>query len=149
MRTPTTILKARHAAAADFGDTSVWPEYRLEHPRLGSVPGKVFLGQELGLTGMEVSFGSLPPGVGVPFLHAHKQNEELYLVLSGEGEMQIDGAIIPLRPGSAVRVDPPAMRTLRAGSRAPLCYLVVQAKAQSLEQATSRDGILSDQPVSW
>jgi hypothetical protein len=41
------------------------------------------------------------------------------------------------------------MRTLRAGSRAPLCYLVVQAKAQSLEQATSGDGIVSDQPVTW
>ena len=36
--------------------------------------------QTLGLTGAEVSFNSLPAGVSVPFVHSHKENEEIYII---------------------------------------------------------------------
>ena len=52
---------------------------------LSTFEGKAFLKEVIGTTGMEVSFGSLAPGQSVPFFHHHKQNEELYIVLSGEG----------------------------------------------------------------
>lgn len=136
-------------SSADFGAPSQWGEHVLDHPRRGKVPGKVFLGQALGLTGMEVSLGALPPGASMPFLHAHKQNEELYVVLEGTGEMQVNGTVIPLRPGSAVRIAPEGVRCWRATGQVPLAYLVIQAKADSLEQATGSDGILPDQPVVW
>ena len=35
--------------------------------------------QTLGLTGAEVSFNNLPAGVSVPFVHSHKENEEIYM----------------------------------------------------------------------
>ena len=35
------------------------------------------LHDKLGLTGAEVSINTLPAGAGVPFVHAHKQNEEI------------------------------------------------------------------------
>jgi mannose-6-phosphate isomerase-like protein (cupin superfamily) len=85
----------------------------------------------------------------MPFLHAHKQNEELYIVLSGQGEMQADGEIVSLREGSAVRIAPSAWRCWRATGTEPMVYLVIQAKAGSLEQATGSDGLLTDQPVVW
>ena len=34
----------------------------------------------LGLTGAEISFNNLPAGAGVPFIHSHKNNEEIYIV---------------------------------------------------------------------
>ncbi len=136
-------------SSADFGAPSNWREHVRIHPRLGEVQGKVFLGVPLGLTGMETSFGALLPGESIPYLHAHKQNEELYVVLSGEGEMQVDGDIIQLRAGSAVRVAPSGMRSCRATGSEPMAYLVVQAKAGSLEQATALDGILGAQPATW
>ena len=34
----------------------------------------------LGLTGCEASYNVLPAGAAVPFVHAHKHNEELYVV---------------------------------------------------------------------
>ena len=40
----------------------------------------------LGLTGAEVSVDVLPAGGAVPFVHAHKANEEIYGVLQGRGE---------------------------------------------------------------
>jgi uncharacterized cupin superfamily protein len=48
-------------------------------------PGKYFIGKELGLTGCEVSLNRLPAGKGMPFVHTHKKNEELYIVLRGSG----------------------------------------------------------------
>jgi len=45
------------------------------------------LHDQLGLTGAEVSINNLPQGVSVPFVHSHKKNEEIYVVLSGKGNM--------------------------------------------------------------
>ncbi|HWQ08169.1 MAG TPA: hypothetical protein VN436_03645, partial [Holophaga sp.] len=80
-RQPEHLATGSTYGSADFGAPSQWGEHVLDHPRRGKVPGKTFLGQVLGLTGMEVSFGALAPGTSMPFLHAHKQNEELYVVL--------------------------------------------------------------------
>ena len=143
------IRQSSSFTAAEFGSPAQWREFILEHPKRGQVPGKTFLGQVLALTGMEVSFGSMLPGEGSPFLHAHKQNEELYLFLAGEGEMQVDGERIALRPGTAVRIAPAGARAWRATGAEALSYLVIQAKAGSLEQATAGDGVLPDLPLRW
>jgi uncharacterized cupin superfamily protein len=148
-RQPLQLLQSANVSAADFGSPAQWREFILNHPRRGEVPGKTFLGQVLGLTGMEVSFGSMLPGEGSPFLHAHKQNEELYVFLSGEGEMQVDGERIPLRAGTAVRVARDGQRAWRATGSEALAFLVIQAKTGSLEQATAQDGIVLDQPLAW
>lgn len=147
--TTPALTQATHFAAAAFGHPAQWRDYTFAHPRLGEVPGKIFLGQLLGLTGMEVSFGSMLPGESSPFLHAHKQNEELYLFLSGEGEMQVDGERIPLRAGTAVRVATAGNRAWRATGQETLTFVVIQAKAGSLEQATAGDGIRSDLALGW
>ena len=54
---------------------------------------RVELHDSLNLTGAEVSISNLPAGAGVPFVHSHKQNEEIYAVLSGRGTMVVDGDI--------------------------------------------------------
>jgi len=148
-RTPEQLVHATHFSAAGFGSPAQWREFTFAHPRRGELQGKTFLGEVLGLTGMEVSFGAMLPGETSPFLHAHKQNEELYLFLSGEGEMQVDGERIPLRPGTAVRVAQQGHRAWRATGQEPLAYLVIQAKAGSLEQATAKDGIALILPLAW
>lgn len=148
-RQPEHLCRENTFSSADFGAPSQWAEFVMTHPRLGEVPGKVFLGSVLGLTGMEVSLGALRPGQSIPFLHAHKQNEELYLILSGQGEMQVDGQVVPLRAGSAVRIAPAGLRCWRATGDEPLAYLVVQAKDGSLAQAAAADGVVPDRPVVW
>ena len=39
---------------------------------------RVELHNLLGLTGCEISINELPAKAAVPFVHAHKQNEEVY-----------------------------------------------------------------------
>jgi mannose-6-phosphate isomerase-like protein (cupin superfamily) len=135
--------------SADFEPPNRWSELVTPHPRLGEVRGKIFLGKFLNLTGMEASLGHLPPGRGIPFLHSHKQNEELYFFLSGTGEMQVDGVKIPIRPGTAIRIAPAGVRSWRNAGDEPMSYIVIQAKAGSLEQATGSDADVPSRPVEW
>ncbi|MDR3673496.1 MAG: cupin domain-containing protein [Holophaga sp.] len=141
--------QSTHFATAEFGSPAQWREHVLESPNGKKQSGKTFLGQVLGLSSMEVSFGSMLPGESMPFLHAHKQNEELYVILSGSGEMQVDGQRIPLHPGTAVRIAPAGLRAWRATGSEAMAYLVVQAKAGSLEQAAGKDGIRPDAELRW
>lgn len=103
--------------------------------------GRDEIGQELGLTGCEISFNHKPAGWVSPFLHSHKRNEEVYIVISGNGTFQVDDETIPLREGSVVRVAPDGIRAIHAGD-AGLMYLCIQAEQGSLTQCTKDDGVL-------
>ena len=71
-----------------------------------SAEARVELHDSLNLTGAEISINNLPAGTGVPFVHSHKQNEEIYAVLSGRGTMVIDGEAVELKAGDCIRVYP-------------------------------------------
>ena len=58
--------------------------------------GRVELHEKLGLTGAEISVNELPSGAGVPFVHSHKENEEIYGILAGKGKAVIDGETVEL-----------------------------------------------------
>lgn len=94
--------------------------------------GKAFLHDLLELTGCEISVSTMPAGVKLPFCHKHKQNEEVYIFLKGEGKMILDDKIVNVYEGSCVAVAPEINRTMEAIS--DLQYICVQAKAKTLEQ---------------
>ena len=70
--------------------------------------GRTELHDKLGLTGAEISVNTLPAGSSVPFVHFHRQNEEIYAVLEGKGKAVIDGESIDLKAGDWLRVSPTA-----------------------------------------
>ncbi|MFD0676725.1 MULTISPECIES: cupin domain-containing protein [unclassified Paenibacillus] len=112
--------------------------------------GKLFLKEPLGLTSMEVSLNQLPPGGEVPFYHKHKENEELYVFIRGQGQVQVDSDILEVTEGSSVRIAPQGVRTLRNTSETEdLCFIVIQAKEHSLTQWVMTDGIILEEPVKW
>lgn len=110
--------------------------------------GKYFIGQDIGLTGCEVSINCLPAEQSVPFVHAHKKNEELYMITSGSGTFFIDGEEFPVQEGSLILVLPNGQRALKAGEQ-DLYFICIQAQANSLEQATLKDGIIVETKASW
>ena len=110
--------------------------------------GKFMLGAELGLTGCEVSMNRLPAGKSVPFLHAHKHNEELYILVRGSGTFHVDGAEFPIAEGSVIRVDPAGERAWKAGDE-DLYFICIQTERGSLQQATRDDGIILESKASW
>jgi mannose-6-phosphate isomerase-like protein (cupin superfamily) len=107
------------------------------------------LHEELGLTGAEVSVNNLPAGTSIPFVHAHKQNEEVYIILKGNGQIYIDGEEFAVVEGDILRLDPAASRCVKADGGAPLSYICVQSRAGSLDAYTETDGILVEAKPSW
>ena len=110
---------------------------------------RVILRDTLSLTGAEISANRLPAGKASAFAHSHKRNEEIYLFTAGKGFFWLDGAIIPVREGSSVRVSPVCVRALKADESEPLSYFCIQVDEGSLVQATRADGIISDVKPQW
>lgn len=134
----------------EAGPLREWNAWSFKHPLFAKpAPGKLFLGEKLGLDGMEVSLNTLPPGRGVPFYHRHRRHEELYLVLAGQGEFQVDSERFAVKEGSAIRIAPAGVRTWRNTGDSPLVYVVIQATQGSLEQQGIEDGEVVDAQVHW
>ena len=95
----------------------------------------------LSLTGTEVSINNLPAGVSIPFVHAHTNNEELYIVLSGKGSLFVDGEEFLISEGDCLRVDPKGERCLKAADDSALRYLCIQSRAGSLQGYTMSEKI--------
>lgn len=143
----------KSAAAANFsavnvGKLSELGDYLLD---LGAVkiPGKVFGGAAVGVTGSEFSFQSFAPGTETGFLHTHKTHEELYFFLSGKGEFQVDGEIFPVGEGSVVRVAPAGRRSVRNNGSEALVMLCVQYRGGTFSAEDAADGDLLQEPVKW
>ncbi|MCW2959814.1 MAG: cupin protein [Thermoleophilia bacterium] len=58
---------------------------------------------------------TVKPNQASPFAHRHVEQEELYYVLDGSGELLIGETVQPIRAGDVVRITPSVVRSLRAG----------------------------------
>jgi len=86
-------------------------------PKFGLAPDMEarFPAGDLGLEATGVSLQRLAPNATQPFGHTHKTQEEVYLVLSGEGRVKLDDKIVELREWDAIRIGPNIMRAVSAG----------------------------------
>jgi uncharacterized cupin superfamily protein len=75
-------------------------------------------GAELGVESFGLQLLDLPGGFEdyPEHDHADDEQEEVYVVLRGAAELQIDGRRVPLEPGDMVRVDARARRKLYSGA---------------------------------
>ena len=112
------------------------------YTKIGKAEGaRTELHDRLGLTGAEISVNTLPAGASVPFVHAHKANEEIYFILSGKGKVIVDGEDIDLNEGDWIRIAPAGKRQFFASSDSPISYICIQVKAGSLGAYTADDAI--------
>ena len=103
---------------------------------------RVELHEKLGLTGAEISCNTLTAGSSVPFVHSHKQNEEVYYILAGSGKAVIDGEEVSLVQGDWVKISPKAERQFFASQDNSISYICIQVKENSLEGFTQDDAII-------
>ncbi len=104
--------------------------------------GRTELHEKLSLTGAEVSVNQLPAGASVPFIHSHKNNEEIYGILSGKGKAVIDGEDIELTEGDWLRIAPAAKRQFFAANDSEISYVCIQVKENSLGGFTADDAVV-------
>ena len=84
----------------------------------------------------------MPAGAGVPFVHSHKENEEIYGILAGKGKAVIDGETVDLTAGDWLRIAPAAKRQFFAADDSGITYLCIQVKENSLEHFTATDAVM-------
>lgn len=149
MKQIKTIETGANFSAADFGRLADIKDYVLHLGPDIKIPGKVFGGRAVGATGAEFSLQVFAPGQETGFLHTHKNHEELYFFLSGEGQFQVDGDVFPVGEGSVVRVAPAGRRSVRNNGTAPLVMLCVQYRADTFGADDATDGDILAEPVKW
>ena len=74
-----------------------------------------FANRELGLEKLGMSYQRFEPGYRLPFGHKHKQQEEVYVIVSGSARVKLDDEIVEVGQWDALRVPPETMRGFEAG----------------------------------
>jgi uncharacterized cupin superfamily protein len=69
----------------------------------------------MGARDVGVSLWRYSPGFRSPGGHRHREQEEAYLVISGSGQVLLDGEVFELRQWDLVRVSPEVVRAFAAG----------------------------------
>lgn len=112
--------------------------------KLNGFEGKQFVKDATGATSCEISFGTLPQGVSVPFFHSHRENEENYIILSGAGRFQVNDDVFDIEEGSIIRVATNCDRNIKCTSAQPMTYICIQAKEGSLGNYTASDADITE-----
>ena len=149
MKKVEKVASGANFAAVTVGKTEELNQYTLPLAPGVEIPGKVFVGGDLQATGAEMSFQQFAPGGSVGFLHTHKTHEELYIIVRGDGEFQVDGKIFAVGEGSVIRVSPDGRRALRNTGAEPMIMICVQYKADSFASSDADDGVILDAGVVW
>ena len=150
MKTVETIKTGKNFTAVSVGKLNEIKDYVLPMGDI-EIPGKVFVGQALQATGSELSFQVLVPNQDSGFLHTHKTHEELYFILKGKGEYQVDGEIFSVSEGSIIRVAPNGKRALKNTGKDEMLMLCIQYKANSFAENDSPagDGGILNEKLTW
>lgn len=107
-----------------------------------STQSRIELHEQLKLTGAEISINELPANISIPFVHKHKENEEIYLVLEGKGTLYIDKEEIEIKKADFFKITPEGERCIKASKTDPIRYICIQVKENSLNGFTQTDGII-------
>lgn len=65
---------------------------------------------------------TLEPGAATQ-RHYHRESEEIYYLVEGSGEMELDGERGSVGPGDAILIPPGAWHQIRADASGPLRFL--------------------------
>ena len=91
------------------------------------------------------------PGEEAGYWHAHAQIEELYVFLSGTGQMGLDGDVVDVTAGSVVRVGQGVWRTWRAPPDSPgqLRWLCIRAGGGPIAHMPDDSERDTERPAPW
>jgi quercetin dioxygenase-like cupin family protein len=88
--------------------------------------------RSLGLSAFGMNVVEIPPGERIPeHDETDRDQEEVFVVLSGSPTLMIDGDEHPLGAGTFARLDPPLRRTVVNDGDEPTTVLIVSAPQSS------------------
>ncbi|MEU8959516.1 cupin domain-containing protein [Streptomyces sp. NPDC048518] len=81
-----------------------------------------------------VEWACVPPG-GVSGEHRHTRTEEIYFILSGTGEIYLDGTAHPIAPGTLLLTGLGTVHGLRNTGDCDLAWLVIEMRSPRFSEA--------------
>jgi|TARA_B100000315_G_scaffold120298_1_gene110200 quercetin dioxygenase-like cupin family protein len=84
-----------------------------------------FLRKPLDLKSVGIGLIRFSAGRGHTCLHAHEEQEEIYIVISGKGTMEINGKNVQLETGDFLRISPKVKRALKASDSEEIIVICV------------------------
>jgi mannose-6-phosphate isomerase-like protein (cupin superfamily) len=146
----TTKVHRSEFSIIEIGQLSELSRYSFTIPNTTfELEGKLFIGELLGLTSSEISFNVMQPSVAMPFIHKHRENEEVYIIIKGLGQILLNDIVFEINEGSVIRVSPETERTIRNNSTSDLIFIVIQGKLNSIKSQQIDDGYSIEKQQKW
>ncbi|GAA3753639.1 hypothetical protein GCM10022240_03240 [Microbacterium kribbense] len=129
-----------------LGALNTWQDFAGERST-----GKHFVDKELSTQYLGMSANGIQPGEQAFGWHTHSQHEEVYVFLTGRGQMGLDDDVIDVQPGTVVRVGQDVWRIWRAlpDSPEPLRWLCIRSGGDTLAGIGHDGGRDSERPLPW
>jgi mannose-6-phosphate isomerase-like protein (cupin superfamily) len=134
----------RIAAMADYTVKNI-KEVEDQAPNFGLSPNLEarFARESLGLAEVGLSYQRLAPNYRMPFGHKQKEQEEVYVLLSGSARLKLDDDVVELKQWDLVRVPKEVTRNFEAGPEG-VEILAIGAPNTGLQDAEQLPGWWSD-----
>ena len=113
------------------------------------------LSEELGLEAVGISLSQMPPGMGYPYVHAHKEQEEVFICLNGTGTIMVGDEEIAMKAGDFLRISPDVARAVGNKTSESCTFLILGALPPGKFSSEKRmflinDGIeMKDRECDW
>ncbi|MBF0815727.1 cupin domain-containing protein [Microbacterium paludicola] len=113
--------------------------------------GRRVVDHELTMQYIGMTANVFEPGEEAGYWHAHAKVEELYVFLTGRGQMGLDDDVVDVGPGSAIRVGQGVWRTWRAlpDSPEPMRWFCIRAGGEQLPHLPDDSTRDPDRPSPW
>ncbi len=123
-------MSLRYTLIRNFNDVELHADDRA--PLYDGTRSAPVIGPRAGLAGRKIGCGVdiVPPGKQACPYHFHYAQEEMFIVLEGEGTLRVAGEMVPIRAGDVISIPPgPAYpHHILNTSSAPLKYLSLSTK---------------------
>jgi uncharacterized protein YjlB len=100
--------------------------------------------RQLNIHAVALGLIKLPPNEGYTFTHSHTQQEEVYIVVEGKGQIFLNGEIVEIKRGDIIRVSPVTKRALKADRDVALFVICAGGVAQGYPQNPNARYLIDD-----
>jgi uncharacterized cupin superfamily protein len=102
-------------------------DYTLKHYNLDEATLLQPLKNDLGLEAVGVSLARVEPGMGYPYFHAHKEQEEIFICLTGSGTLMVGDEEVTMKAGDFMRISADVPRAVGNRTDQPCTFLILGA----------------------
>lgn len=89
-------------------------DYSKAHFDFEKLPWLTSPRKQLDLAGVALGLIRIPANEGYTFTHTHREQEEVYIVIEGNGVIAINDELLEIGRGDIIRVSPSSRRALKA-----------------------------------